>query len=156
MYGFHETRAREPIGQISIPAAEAGGSNCYAVAIEGNCLYPEYQHGDIVICDPDQEPGIGDYVLIWWKGGGQQPSMKRLALLLPPRELWGMGGDCEWLLCCEQLNPPRSLHEKLADVEAVHRVIARAGTVREGSMKGQKMPTEPKRKRISPRIRDQK
>ena len=127
MYGFEETRAREPMAQVSIPAADAGhaGPNRYAVATEGDCLYPEYQHGDIVICDPDQEPEAGDFVVIWWKGGGRKPSVKRLTASLPPREWWGMGGGGEWLLCCEQLNPPRPLQAKLAQVEAVHKVIAR-------------------------------
>lgn len=131
MHGFKDVMAREPMGLVSIPVGETGsaGPNCYAVVTEGDCLSPEYQHGDILVCDPDQTPKSGDFVTIWWKGGKQKPSVKRLALSLPPREFWGSGGDLEGVIMCEQLCPPRHLQFGLAQIEAVHKVIAKAASV---------------------------
>jgi phage repressor protein C with HTH and peptisase S24 domain len=116
-----------PMGRVTIPADLTAGPSAYALIAEGDCLSPEYGPGDVLICDPDATPAKGDFVAVWWKDGSSKPSVKRLGLGLPPRDLWGAKSELEAVLICEQLNPPKRLSARLSTVDAVHKVIGKAG-----------------------------
>lgn len=105
------------------PRSARPGPESYAVGIDGDCMLPDLQSGDIVICDPSQPPEPGDLVGIWWKNGSMQPALKKLVMSLPPREWWDMGGEAKALLCIEMLNPPTRMTVELSDVDAIHKVI---------------------------------
>lgn len=112
-----------PLGFAQVPEGVSAGPDCYALAVEGEQLSPQYQNGDVLLCDPDAMPEPGDFVAVWWRDS-KQPSVKRLTHALPPGEL----GEMDWadaLLVCEQLNPPKTLAAPLSQVAAVHRVVAR-------------------------------
>lgn len=108
---------------VVCPKSARPGPKTYALATDGDCLLPEYKSGDIMICDPDQDPEPGDLVGIWWKDGSIQPSIKRLVFSLPPRSWWDMDGEAQAALCIEMLNPPTVMTAKLSAIEAVHKVI---------------------------------
>ncbi|MFZ5622211.1 MAG: S24 family peptidase [Pseudomonadota bacterium] len=89
----HTTRAKETAMEYAkVPENMQAGPNCYAVTVNGDSLIPEYRNGDVVICDPDQEPIIGDIVMVWWKGGKGVADMVRLVTAPPPCDIWN---DCE-------------------------------------------------------------
>lgn len=111
-----------PLGFAPTPDGVNAGPDCYALVVEGEHLSPQYQNGDVLLCDPDAKPEPGDFVAVWWRDS-EQSSVKRLALALPPGEL----GEMAWAdaqLVCEQLNPPKTLAASMSQVAAVHKVIA--------------------------------
>lgn len=108
---------------VACPTSANPGPNAYALAGSGDCLVPLVHPGDILVCDPDQAPGPGDLIAIWWKNGDMQPLIKRLAFALPPKSWWDMDGEARPVACVEMLNPPKSLSLQLSKVEAIHKVI---------------------------------
>lgn len=114
----------KPLGYAKLPALMNSGPNAYALIVEGDCMAPDFNHGDTVICDPDNRPALGDIVAVWWKGGTAPPNIKRLALALPPAELWN-SDDFEAMMVVEQLNPPKRLGADLSRIEAVHKVLGK-------------------------------
>ena len=113
------------LDKVRVPKSINPGPKTYALTAEGVCLQPAYNPGDIVVCDPDQMPEPGDFVAIWWKGGLEQPSIKRLTMGLPKREWWNVKGDFDFILAVEQINPFKALSAPLSKVDAVHKVIHR-------------------------------
>lgn len=107
---------------VAIPAD--AGPHCYAAKIQGDCLYPEYQDGDIVICDPDQTPGRGDFVVVKWLDGSG--SIKQLAAALPPADIRGSSKDVVAQIVCRQFNPPKMLYTSFNVVQGIHKVICKA------------------------------
>lgn len=107
------------------------GPNAYAVAIDGDCLAPTFNPLDIVVCDPDVRPEAGDFVSIWWKDESKEPGIKRLAMALPPEEIWE-SEDFTGLLVCETLNPRKRFTVDLSRVKAVHKVLGATGQRMEG------------------------
>jgi hypothetical protein len=120
----YATSRANPMGEVRLPHNLNAGPNVYALATQGDCMSPEIEHGDVLICDPDAEIRAGDMVAVWFKGG-RDPSVKRLVLGLPPRDLWDTP-DLQGMLICGQLNPPKRLSARLSTIEAVHRVIGKA------------------------------
>ena len=114
---------RKPIGTALIPKSLNPGPKTYAIRGDGDCLEPTIHHGDTLVCDPDAPPEPGDLIAIWWKDGSRQPLIKRLTLGLPDKNYWNATGSAEFLLVCEQLNPPRDYWIPLPRVQAVHKVI---------------------------------
>jgi hypothetical protein len=112
-----------PLGHVQ--PMPNGGPNCYAVKTIGDCMAPDVNDGDLVLCDPDQLPMAGDYVAVWWKGGERPPNIKRLVTTLPPRAFWD-NADFEAVVVVEQLNPPKRLAADMTRVEAVHKVLGKA------------------------------
>ena len=53
----HQTRE---IGAVEIPDSFCAGPKSYAMTAEGDCLAPQFQDGDIIVCDPDQVPTPGN------------------------------------------------------------------------------------------------
>lgn len=117
--------ASNPLGYAKPPASMNPGPNAYALNCDGDCMAPEFNNGDTVICDPDNPAALGDYVVVWWKGGTAPPNIKRLALALPPRELWCGGDWFEAALVVEQINPRKRLAADLSRIEAVHKVLGK-------------------------------
>lgn len=116
-----------PIGFATVSGDLHPGPNAYAVGVQGECLAPVYCDGDMLVCDPDEAPQAGDYVCIWWKDEQRTPGVKRLVLGIMPTNIWGMKGDFDSLMICEQLNPPRTFQVNLSQhVRAVHKVIGKA------------------------------
>jgi hypothetical protein len=108
-----------PAGRFAVLSAGMNaGPKSYGALVTGDCLAPAYCDGDIIACDPDQSPGEGDFIAIWWKDSTRLPSIKRLASLLSRND--GKGP-----LYLEQLNPPHAFSALMSDVEAVHKVIGK-------------------------------
>ena len=115
-------------GFLSVPTKLKLGPKCYAVAIDGDCMAPEFRHGERVICDPDNwEITHGDTIAIWWKDHTRQPLIKRLVFGLPDQRFWvKSNGNAAFMLAAEQLNPPRQYIFSCADIESVHKVVVKA------------------------------
>ena len=97
--------------------------------MDGDCLAPFYDHGDLLLCDPDAEMVAGDFVTVWWKDEKSQPASKRLLMAPPPKEFWGLGGDAVFMLFLEQLNPPRTYQIDASKVAAIHKILGKADLV---------------------------
>lgn len=39
------------------------GENTFAVRVNGESMYPKFEHGEIIFCDPGQQPDNGSYVI---------------------------------------------------------------------------------------------
>lgn len=117
--------SEQELSKVRVPSAVKPGPNAYAVQIEGDCLVPSYRPNDLAICDPDQTPEPGDFVAVWWRDGKRQPVIKRLMMGLPDRKYWHIGGEAEFVLMLEQLNPQKCYSAKFSQVDAVHKVIHR-------------------------------
>ena len=112
-------------GHVEVPSGvlNGAGAECYAVRTFGDCLLPEVLPGTTAICDPVAEPQVGDYVAIWPTDVKLCPLIKRLVLALPDKEWFGKSTGGEWLLVCEQLNPPKRISIGLSKLKAVHKII---------------------------------
>jgi len=105
------------------------GSGAYGVRVDGDCLFPFFAHGDLLLCDPDADIQANDFVCVWWKDGTTQPISKRLLMAPPPKRFLGLGGDAVFLLFLEQMNPPRTYQVEASRVSAVHKIIGKADLV---------------------------
>lgn len=109
--------------KIKCPKAVNPGLKSYAISSEGDCLLPEYNAGSIFMCDPDQEPVVGDLVVIWWTNKNRQPWIKVLDILLPPKEWWNLKGEAAPLVIVSMKNPPESISIPLSEIDQIHKII---------------------------------
>ena len=119
------SKARITNEWANVPASMTVGPKSYGVRVDGDCLLPHFAHGDTVICDPDQTPSAGDFVVIWWAGGARPPTGKRLVLAPPPAG-FDANAALEPMLVCEQFNPPKQLSAPMSKVDRLHKVIGKA------------------------------
>lgn len=64
-------------GTVLLPSElTAGRPNCFAAFLEGDCLAPTFQNGDMVLVDPDATPTPGAFVIIGRPG--EQAAAARL------------------------------------------------------------------------------
>ncbi len=125
--GRHEYRkaiAAVPLAHARVSPTMKPGPNAYALRTEGDCLAPDINDGDVVICDPDAQPSLGDFIAIWWKGGSMPPGIKRLVSTLPPRAFWD-NDALEAVVIVEQSNPPKRLAPVMARVAEIHKVLGK-------------------------------
>ena len=92
-------------------------SQVYACETKGDCMEPAFRAGEYAIVCPLTRPERGDRVLLYLEGE-EKPLLKQLVL-------WITSGDIEPVIIVEQLNPPKHLYYKPAQVRAVHTVIGR-------------------------------
>lgn len=106
----------------NVRAPQEVGPHAYALLCDGDCMSPSIRHGEAVICDPDQQPKVGDFVAIWWKNSERPPAVKRLCLAVPPREFWS-AGELTGVLVVEQINPQKRLSASLDEVDRIHKIV---------------------------------
>jgi DNA polymerase V len=102
------TEQRIPLRSIPIRAADdgCGGGEPFALMVLGDSMAPEFEHGDIVVVEPDGLATDGSFVLAHHGGEWIFRQLRRR-------------GD-GWLL--QALNPGYAAAE-MADLAAVHGVI---------------------------------
>lgn len=74
--------------------------------------------------DPDAVPGRGDIVAVWWKDS-DAPSVIKLHLALPPKELWDCSEELSAVMVAETANPKRLQSAPMSKVRAVHRMVGK-------------------------------
>lgn len=114
--------------RVGVPAAcfLAGAQDdpeLYGLTVDGTCLAPVINDGDLIIASPTAPIADGDYVVIW--GASERPLVKRIVGALP--RPYAPGSDVQPCLRAEQLNPPKKYLFPVDRIRAVHRVIGWAG-----------------------------
>lgn len=104
----------------------------YVMRVSGDCMSPEFKHGDALWFDKNAVPAVGDAVIFYLrpelvKQGGFQAQIKRLTMAIPPwvkfpyRE--HLDSSVAALLVVESLNPRRMIAIRCEDVLAVHKCM---------------------------------
>lgn len=106
VYETLERYAGKRQGTAYIPTELVEGRpNAYAAFVDGDCLSPTFNDGDMVLVDPDREPAPGDYVVMGREGW--QSHAARLVEL---------GGGCPLLADGHHPAPYRVMGETIVGV----------------------------------------
>ena len=100
--------------EVACPPQLNHAVNAYALEVSGETMWPRYQDGEIVYCDPTRRVKKGDFVVAQVIADDHSAAPKAFV------KMFSHHTDKELVL--EQFNPPRKLvfpHEKVLSVHAI-------------------------------------
>ena len=106
----------------------------YRLQLSGDCLHPEFKHGDKVVIDKQGPLHAGCLAALYYRPElvppGKLPiSLKRLVTAMPPVPLpyrEHPDSEVQFIIMVEQLNPPKRWVVECEDLLAVHQCVGRA------------------------------
>lgn len=121
-----EPHLEQPIRRtVGVPAScflpgTVDDAERYGLTIEGTCLQPKINDGDLIVVSPRARISGGDFVVIWI-AGHPRPLVKRIVGTVP--KPYAPGSDVQPCMRAEQLNPYRTYLFPVDKIRAVHKVI---------------------------------
>jgi hypothetical protein len=108
---------------VQVPREFLGSTaDSYALQVDGGCLAPIFNDGDMVVAAPDA-PWIPGLPIVIYREG-QQPWVNILEMAPPPSMMQvAEGSEAIPVVLVRILNPPRLIGLRVTGIEALHGVI---------------------------------